>query len=126
MVAYFAEFRVIGEVANMLLLTTPVDKLYVDLSPDPPGHESDSYRKYPTRIACTITDDELIKSFLTGVKVGDLLDVRGRIIQSDYVPHKTTHIDTICLVHMFQRLKIFESRNCEQSKGQIPLDHRLN
>lgn len=126
MSVYFAEFRVVGEVANMLLLTTPVEKLYVDLSPDPPGHESDSYRKYPTRIACTITDNALIKSFLTGVKIGDLLDVRGSIIQSDYVPHKTTHIDTICLVSRFQRVKLINTRNNEKIDGHSSRDHRLN
>ena len=121
--SYFAEFRVVGEVADCLHLKEPQERLLVDISPDAPGHEASAFRKYPTRISCTILDVDLIEAFLTDIKVGDVLDVRGSFTQSNYTPYRSTHIDTICLVRSFTKLRAFRHIGDTRSTNVSPNLH---
>jgi hypothetical protein len=107
MVSYVAEFRVVGEIADWLHQKGPQEKLLVDISPDAPGHEAHVFRKYPTRISCTILDPDLIEAFLSEVSIGDVLDVRGSFTQSNYTPYRSTHIDTTCTIQSFRKLRGF-------------------
>jgi len=102
---YDATFRIVGEIADMLLLRTPEEKLLVDLSVDPPGHEAHTHRKYPSRLACTVKDADLIRDILGNLRIGAVVEVSGSLRQSDYIPHKTSHIDTTLLLTSCRRLK---------------------
>lgn len=105
MVTYVAEFRVVGEIADWLHQKGPQEQLLVDISPDMHGREAHVFRRYPTRISCTILDPDLIEAFLSEVGIGDVVDVRGSFAQSNYTPYRSTHIDTTCTIQSFRKLR---------------------
>ncbi|MFT5160251.1 MAG: hypothetical protein ACI861_000860 [Paracoccaceae bacterium] len=102
---YFSTFHVVGEVADILLQNEPARKLLVDISQDRPGHEKSSFRKHPNRSSFTIFDRELIDQFLAEITIGCVIEVSGGFTQSNYVPHKTTYIDTVFTVDDFSVLR---------------------
>lgn len=116
--AYYLQFRIVGEVAEMILLNEPNRRLLVDISSEP------SLGRMQMRCSnlatLTITDDEMIGRFLREVSVGDVTAANGTFHQTDYVPHKTTYIDTTFLVADFQKLEKvefvhgYEPRNTER------------
>lgn len=79
MSSYYAVFQTNGEVADFLLVKEPEQKLLVDVSLDPPGHENDAYKKYPNRTTFTIYDQALIERFMREVVVGCNILVKGFI-----------------------------------------------
>lgn len=99
---YFQSFRVFGEVADMLLLERPERRLLVDISLQPAA-PAPGCNPYPHRTTYTLTDDALIERFLTEISVGDAISAEGSFAQGDYVPHRTTCIDTTFLMLDFQR-----------------------
>ncbi|WP_372838373.1 hypothetical protein [Phaeovulum sp.] len=104
MSAYFQQFRIVGEVAEMVLLQEPSRRLLVDISFEPLLGRMNAPRRNLATI--TITDDDMIGQFLREVSVGDVTAANGTFQQTDYVPHKTTCIDTTFLVTDFQKLDL--------------------
>jgi len=104
MIEYVTEYRVIGEVADLLLLKRPIRKLLVDISPDQPDHDATSFRRHPNRTTHTITDPALIAALSGELEIGDVVEVSGSFTQSNYIPYRTTHIDTTFLASKFQIL----------------------
>ena len=104
MTGYFSQFQIVGEVADMLMLNEPKKRLLVDISTDEPGHERKAFRKYPNRTTLTIEGDEQIAQFVQTFGIGDVAEMQGGITQTEYVPHKTTCIDTVLLVSSFRKL----------------------
>lgn len=102
---YFANFRVVGEIADMLLMREPKLRLQVDVSQDPPGHQETAFRKYPSRTTFTILDKTLIDDFLAQASIGCVVRLKGTITQSNYIPHRTSYIDTTLTVEGFTFLK---------------------
>jgi len=107
MARYFQTFRLFAEVAEMLLLERPERRLLVDLSLEPaigPSLDRPRCNPYPHRTTYTLTDAHLIERFLDEVSVGDAIEAEGTFIQSDYIPHRTTCIDTTFLLLDYRRL----------------------
>lgn len=102
---YFCEFQIVGEVADMLLMKGPTERLLVDISTDAPGHEDAAFRKYPNRTTLTFEGAEMIADFLASCQIGDVVETSGGITQSEYVPYKTTYIDTVLKVSNFRKLQ---------------------
>lgn len=102
MYEFFQQFRVYGEIAEMVMLDVPSRRLLVDIASEP--SHGDTQIRNRNLVTLTITDDELIDRFMSEVSVGDVATASGSFHQSGYVPHKTTYIDTILLVADFQRL----------------------
>ena len=103
MVRYFQTFKLYAEVAEMLLLERPERRLLVDLSLEP-AIDQPGRNPYPHRTTYTLTDAFLIERFVTEVSTGDAIEAEGTFVQSDYVPHRTTCIDTTFLMLDFRRL----------------------
>lgn len=101
MSAYFLNFHIFGEVADFLLLKEPQRRLLVDISTDLSSQDG---RRHPNRTTFTILDETLIERFLGTMAVGDLAEARGTFAQSNYVPHKTSYIDTTFEMVEFKRL----------------------
>ncbi len=104
--AYYQQFRIVGEVAEMVLLHEPSRRLLVDISFEPLLGRMHAPRGNLATL--TITDDDMIGQFLRDVSVGDVTAANGTFRQTDYVPHKTTYIDTTFLVTDFQKLNLDE------------------
>lgn len=100
---YFLTFRARGEVAEMLLLGGEEPRLLVDLSTEP-LHGGGTARHHTPRASFTITDPELIRRFLHEVKLGDTAEAEGAFRQGDYIPHRTTCIDTVFTITAFKRI----------------------
>lgn len=100
---YFLTFRARGEVAEMLLLGGEEPRLLVDLSTEPLADDMGPRRHTP-RASFTITDPELIRRFLNEIKPGDIAEAEGAFQQGDYVPHRTTCIDTVFTIVNFKRI----------------------
>ena len=95
----------VGEIADMLNLKHPEKKLLVDVSSDLPGHEIETVKKYPTRTTLTFIDDEMIEHVLSKASVGDVVKAKGTFTQTNYIPYRTTSIDTTFLVEKFTILE---------------------
>lgn len=100
--AFHPHFRVVGEVAEMVLLDGPSKRLLVDVSSDPLGEHMSARRT--NLVTLTLTDEELIGRFLRDVSVGDVTAASGTFHQSNYIPYKTTYIDTVFLIAEFEKL----------------------
>ncbi len=100
---YFLTFRARGEVAEMLLLGGEQPRLLVDLSTEP-LHTGQGPRQHTPRATFTITDPELIRRFLQEVRQGDTAEAEGAFRQGDYIPHRTTCIDTVFTITGFKRI----------------------
>ena len=107
--SYFLQFQIVGEVAEMLLLDGDDRRLLVDVSVEPPIEGEAHLRRYPNRATLTIRDEEVIHRFLSDVSVGDVTEASGSFSQSDYIPHRTTCIDTTFLVTRFRKLATSEN-----------------
>lgn len=113
---YILTFRARGEVADMLLIGGEDPRLLVDLSTEPLTDDHGPRRHTP-RATFTLTDPELIRRFLHEVKTGDMAEAEGTFRQGDYIPHRTTCIDTVFTVTAFKRLS---RRKETDSKRSIP------
>lgn len=113
MIEYAMEFRVVGEVADMLLLKRGEPRLLIDVSPDVPGHELSAARKYPTRTTLTVCDPSMIENLRATLEIGQVIEACGVFRQTDYVPHKTTCIDTTFQV---QRLEVLGTEARDRSR----------
>ncbi len=100
---YFQSFKVFGEVADLLLLERPERRLLVDISLEPALHVP-GRNPYPHRTTFCLTDLALMERFLSEIAIGDAVDAEGTFVQSDYVPHRTTCIDTTFLMLDYRRL----------------------
>lgn len=103
MVRYFQTFKLYAEVAEMLLLERPERRLLVDLSLEP-AIDQPGRNPYPHRTTYTLTDAFLIERFVNEVSTGDAIEAEGTFVQSDYIPHRTTCIDTTFLLLDYRRL----------------------
>ena len=104
---YFQTFRLFAEVAEFLLLERPERRLLIDLSLEPavpPALDRPGRNRYPHRTTYTLTDDHLIERFLDEVTTGDAIEAAGTFVQSDYIPYRTTCIDTTFLILSYRRL----------------------
>ena len=106
---YFLQFQIVGEVADMLLLDGDDRRLLVDVSIEPPIEGEAHLRRYPNRATLTIRDEDVIHRFLSDVSIGDATEASGSFSQSDYIPHRTTCIDTTFLVTRFRKLDASEN-----------------
>lgn len=104
---YFQSFKVFAEVAEYLLLDRADPVLLVDLSMEP-ALDRPGCNPYPHRTTFSITDRGLIARFIEQIAVGDAIEAEGTFSQSDYVPHRTTCIDTTFLLTEFRRLPLPE------------------
>jgi hypothetical protein len=100
---YFQSFKVYGEVADLLLLERPERRLMIDISLEPALHEP-GRNPYPHRTTFCLTDPGLMERFLSEFSIGDAIDAEGTFAQTDYIPHRTTCIDTTFLLLDFRRL----------------------
>lgn len=102
--SYFLTFRARGEVAEMLLLSGESPRLLVDLSTEPLADDR-GLRRHTPRASFTITDPELIARFQAECRIGDVAEAEGTLAQGDYIPHRTSHIDTVLTIHSFRRIR---------------------
>lgn len=100
---YFLTFRALGEVAEMLLLNGEEPRLLVDLSTEP-VFDDKGMRRHTPRASFTITDPELIRRFTAEMAIGDVVEAEGSFAQGDYMPHRTTYIDTTFTMLGFRRV----------------------
>ncbi|WP_282157490.1 hypothetical protein [Shimia thalassica] len=100
---YFMRFQVVGEVAEMLLLENPERRLLVDISTDANTGDHGTGRRYENRTSFSIRCPLLIDVFRCEVSVGDVIQAAGTFSQTDYVPHKTSYIDTTFLMQDFSK-----------------------
>lgn len=101
---YFMKFQVFGEVADFLLLKKPHRRLLIDISTDPARQVENGQRMHPSRTTFTILEPEQIESFLATMAKGDLIEATGSFSQSNYVPQKTSYVDTTFLLTSFHKL----------------------
>lgn len=104
---YFQSFRVFGEVADLLLLERPERRLLVDISLEP-AQTAPGRNPYPHRTTFTLSDPVLMERFLGDVSLGDAIEAHGTFAQADYVPHRTTCIDTTFLMLDYRRVPLPE------------------
>jgi len=127
MIEYLTEFRVVGEVADVLMIEHPTRRLLIDVSRDMPRQEDNPARKYPNRTTLTIEDARLVDEVSGMLSRGVRVEARGHFIQSNYVPHKTTHIDTTFFVSELNLLSQSASqRNLERVGTFEPMPNRLH
>ena len=100
---YFQTFKVFGEVADLMLLERPERRLLIDISLEP-ALQGPGRNPYPRRTTFCLTDMDLMERFLSEISIGDAIDAEGTFVQSDYVPHRTTCIDTTFLMLDYRRL----------------------
>jgi hypothetical protein len=105
MIAYFMQFQIVGEVADMLLMDGADRRLLVDFSALPAVDAEHRQRRYPTRATFTIRDEATIERFLTEMSVGDVAEATGSFEQGNYVPYRTTCIDTTFLLEDFRKIQ---------------------
>ncbi|WP_434612957.1 hypothetical protein [Tabrizicola sp. M-4] len=100
---YFQSFKVFGEVADLMLLERPERRLLIDISLEPAMNEP-GRNPYPRRTTFCLADPDLMERFLSEISIGDAIDAEGTFAQSDYIPHRTTCIDTTFLLLDYRRL----------------------
>ncbi|MEQ9695211.1 hypothetical protein [Shimia sp. SDUM112013] len=101
---YFMRFQVLGEIAEMLLLDQPERRLLVDISTETRDADDMLGQPYVSRTCFSIRCPDLIRSFQEKVSIGDTIQATGTFSQTDYVPHKTTYIDTTFLMQDFTKI----------------------
>lgn len=101
---HFMNFQVFGEVVETLLVSHPDRRLLVDIVVDTSGMDVDQGLR-PTRTCFSILEDDLIEVFKKTVSVGDLLRAEGTFSQSNYIPHKTSYIDTTFRMQTFRKIE---------------------
>lgn len=100
MTNYFASFRVVGEVAEMLLCESPQQRLLIDITAEAPKDASEA-PGFLWRSTFSILDTELIRQFRNQVGPGDVVSAEGRFWQESYVPQGGLHVDTTFLLQSF-------------------------
>lgn len=103
---YFAEFRIVGEVADFKYVQTPCPKLLIDISIEQPSLPDSAISRYPTRIATEIGNDFLAGRFLRDISVGDPIELTGTFVQSGYTPHDLTYVDTVFAVNAYRLIGV--------------------
>lgn len=113
---FFMNFQVQGKVVETLLLEHPERRLLVDIAVELPELENSEIQPANARTCFTVLDEELIDAFRSNVTVGDIIRADGTFSQSNYVPHKTSYIDTtfqmqnFCIVAPDLPLLTYENR----------------
>jgi hypothetical protein len=80
-------------------------RLLVDFSALPAVDVEHRQRRYPTRATFTIRDEATIERFLSEMSVGDVAEATGSFEQGNYVPYRTTCIDTTFLLEDFRKIQ---------------------
>lgn len=114
---YFMQFQVLGEVAGFLLLKEPEKRLLVDISTQAKDEGDSGQRPYPSRTCFSIFQEDLITAFLKQVSVGDTIKATGTFAQTNYVPHKTSYIDTT--FHLMNYRKIYRNVGSLKVNGRV-------
>lgn len=122
MIGYYLHFRIRAEVAELLVLDHPARRLLVDVSVDPVDAGARSQPRPASRATLTITDAELIQRFVAELAPGDVVEASGTFCQTDYVPHRTTCIDTTFLVQDFRRIDRDAPRPTHHRVGPMRLE----
>lgn len=104
---YFQTFRLFGEVADLLLLERPERRLLVDISLET-AQTTPGRNPYPQRTTFTLSDPALMERFLGEISLGDAIEAHGTFSQTNYVPHRTTCIDTTFLMLDYRRVPLPE------------------
>lgn len=99
---FFAEFRIVGEVADFLYHPEPQPRLLVDISIDEPVVGNSEVAPRTRRIATEITNDILAGRFLDHISVGDEIELTGTFTQENYSPHNVAFVDTVFTVTKFK------------------------
>ncbi len=100
MTNYFASFRIVGEVVEMLLCETSEPRLLIDIAAEAPKTEGDA-PAFVWKSTFSILDPELIRDFREKVGPGDVISAEGRFWQESYVPQGGQHVDTTFLLQSF-------------------------
>ena len=103
MLAFSAEFRIVGEVVNYKYLPAPAPTLFVDLVIGPAPTPNTPFDARP-RVATVIQNDDLAGLFLKQCAIGDVIEASGSFFQSDYTPSAQGYVDTTFSVSSFQFL----------------------
>lgn len=101
---YFMQFQVLGEVAGFLLLKEPEKRLLIDISTQMGEPGASAQRAYTSRTCFSISQEDLITAFLKHMSVGDTIKATGTFSQTNYVPHKTSYIDTTFRMLNFRKV----------------------
>lgn len=117
MTNYFMQFQVLGEVAGFLQLKGPERRLLVDISTEVRNPYNPHTRPYESRTCFTITQANLIEAFLEKLAVGDTIEATGTFAQTNYVPHKTSYIDTT--FQMLDFRKIYQGIGLLELNGHV-------
>lgn len=104
---YSQTFRLFGEVADLLLLERPERRLLVDISLET-AQTTPGRNPYPQRTTFTLSDPALMERFLGEISLGDAIEAHGTFSQTNYVPHRTTCIDTTFLMLDYRRVPLPE------------------
>lgn len=115
MLGYYLHFRIRAEVAEVLVLDHPERRLLVDVSIDPVDPLHRTQPRAASRATLTITDADILHRFIAETSPGDLIEASGTFVQTDYVPHRTTCIDTTFLVQDFRKI----DRNAPRATHRI-------
>jgi len=103
--AYFAEFRILGEVADFLYLQDPAPRLLVDISVTPAQSVNPMLPPYPQKIATEITNDMMAAKFLREIGIGDVVELSGTFSQDGYRSHNTEFVDTTMTVTAYRSVQ---------------------
>jgi hypothetical protein len=115
---YFAEFRIVGEVADFLYLQDPGPRLLVDMSIAPAQSSNPMLPPYPHKLATEITNDLMAAKFLREVAVGDVIELTGTFSQDGYSVHDKEFVDTAMTVTAYRALQK-PSKALESTFGQL-------
>jgi hypothetical protein len=100
MTNYFASFRIVGEVVEMLQCEGPDARLLIDISAEAPKEDADA-PNFVWKSTFSILDPDLIREFREKVGAGDVISAEGRFWQESYVPQGGVHVDTTFLLQSF-------------------------
>lgn len=103
---YFMNFQVLGEVVETLMVSHPDRRLLVDIIVDDPNGEGVSGGMATTRTCFSVMEEDLISAFEETVSVGDIVRAEGTFFQSNYIPHKTSYIDTTFKLQSFWKIEL--------------------
>lgn len=122
--AFFAEFRIIGEVVDYRYVQSPCPKLLIDISIEEPGRPDSGLTLAPARIATEIGNDFLAGRFLRDVAIGDAIEITGTFSQTGYMPHDLTYVDTIFAITAYRPIGL----DTEQSVHTLsmPRSHAIH
>lgn len=91
---YFMQFQVLGEVAGFLLLEKPKKRLPANILTQARDLNRNGQCPYPCSTCFSIFDDNLIAAVLETLSVGDTIEATGTFLQTNYVSHETSYIDS--------------------------------